>query len=83
MGADNKTLKAIQTELLAIYKRNYKGVKAASAEAEAAEASSATNSRVQAGKVKATPDDERVVDVLENIINSEGFIQDDVPMVGR
>ena len=52
-------------------------MKAAGAEAEAAEASTAT------GKLKATPDDERVVDTSENMINSEGFIQDDIPRVGR
>ena len=51
-GADNKTLKRIQVELLAIYNRSYRVVKAASAEASTAEASTASGSRVKAGKEK-------------------------------
>ena len=38
---------------------------------------------VKAGKVKAPPDDERAPDMLENMISSEGFTQDDIPRVGR
>lgn len=49
-GADYKTLKASQAELLAIYSRNYKGAKAAGAEA-----TTATGRRVKTGKEKAPP----------------------------
>jgi hypothetical protein len=82
-GADAKTLRRIQQELLVIYRRNYRLVKAANAETAEVEASTASSSRVKAGKAKATPEDERVVGMLENMINSPGFIQEDVAKMAR
>ena len=61
--------------MLTIYQRSYKGVKAAGATAEAAEASTASGSRVKAGKGNATPQDEKVVGTLENMINTRGLSQ--------
>ena len=82
-GADAKTLRKIQQELLAIYKRNYNLVKAAGAQAAEVEASTASSSRVKAGKAKATPEDELVVGMLENMVNSPGILPDDVARVAR
>jgi hypothetical protein len=82
-GADAKTLRRIQQELLVIYRRNYRLVKAANAQAAEVEASTASSSRVKAGKAKATPEDERVVGMLENMVNTPGFIPDDVARVAR
>ena len=50
--------------MLVIYKRNHRLVKAAGAETAEVEASTASSSRVKAGKAKATPEDERVVGML-------------------
>ena len=82
-GADAKTLRKIQQELLVIYRRNYRLVNAAESEASTAEASTASGSRVKAGKGKATPEDERVVGMLENMINSPGVTHDDVVRMAR
>ena len=82
-GAEAKTLKKIQQELLIVHKRNYRLVKEAGAEAAEVEASTASSSRVKAGKAKATSEDDRVVGMLEEMVNSPGFISDDVARVAR
>ena len=60
--------------MLSIHQRNYKAVKAADAEA-AADATAATGSRVKSGRGESTPEDDTVVGMLENMVNTPDVLK--------